>query len=222
MITLSQNKKIAIAAIAIFLVSFSSLVFFLQTSSGAETAQTDVIHAEAIDEQKHSEESAPIYMEEFEKLAEPSFVTNVEGIIQKCNDAFCKLVDVECEKLESKSFFDLVNSKDVSALAAHHSKTVNHGESLEAVGPFRVLKGKKELLLLFNSTPVMNEDKKVEYVIFTTKDITEQAESLNKKENKAEENESENDVEDWIKNLYPNFEEIKKSTDGRFMVGVEN
>lgn len=246
MFELTQNRKIAVAAIIIFLVSFSTLAFFLSRAGGdISAAQTDVIHNssgnteedEAGNDVSGEGEEKHVYsfMEYVAEMQEPLFVTNEEGLIQYANKEFCDIMNLDCEEIKNNSIFDYVNSKDVSDFAAVHGKIIHDGEKMDGIGPFRILKEKKELLLLLKAEPVLDDDDKVEYVIFCVKDITEQAEELNNKgansvdavdkdasveEGEDDDSKVEEDDESWLENLYPNIEELKKGGDGRFMVKI--
>ncbi len=227
-ITSSQNKKIAIAAVSLFTVSFSILIFFLSRNDGAlNHGQSNVLHSQETGEA--AENDAP-YMKVFETIKSPKFVTNEEGLIKYADEGFCKMLDVDCEKILENSFFDFINSKDVSGFAAAYGKIIHDGKVEEGLGPYRVIEGKKELLLLFQATPVLDENEKVSYVIFSVKDITEQAEELNKKaeKNVQDDNDSEeygdtvspeNFDENWIENFYPKFEELKDFQQEKLMAG---
>lgn len=236
MTNISQSKKIAVAAIAIFLISFSMLLFFLKDfEPKGSTAHTDVLnatsnHQEAVVEEV-VEEELPVYLEHLhedhaDELDAPIFVTNSEGEIEYANEYFCKLINSKCDSVKGNIIFDYVNTKDISDLAAAHGKLVHDGEETDGLGPFRMLKGKTEILLLFTAEPLIGDDDKVAHIIYKVKDITEKVNELNdtKTNVEAEAEDSEEletpiieDDELWIEHLYPKIDELKDDAE-RLMV----
>ncbi|MBT4917494.1 PAS domain-containing protein [Candidatus Peregrinibacteria bacterium] len=237
MTNISQGKKIAVAAIAIFLISFSMLLFFLKDfePKGID-AHTDVLQAsneshvvepEGIEE---SHEDLPEYLEHLndehvDDLDDPLFVTNPEGVIQYGNDEFCTIIESKCEGIEGNLIFDYVNTKDISDLAAAHGKLVHDGEETDGLGPFRMLQGKTEVFLLFTAEPLIDDDDKVSHIIYRINDITEKVQEMNGENTKKLDTEKIEESPDdaikkddtWIEHLYPKSEELKDDVE-RLMV----
>ena len=217
----SQGKKIVIASIAIFFVSFSMLLFFLKDfTPHSENVQTDVLktsHVESSSENLIEPEEMPEYLKHLQKddSVVPLFVTNSEGEIEYGNKEFCKIVDNSCENVKGDVIFDYVNTKDVSDLAAIHGKLVHDGEKIDGLGPFRMLKDKTEVFLLFTAEPLLDDDDKVSHIIYRIKDITHKVTELNENVEKVEDAvmSEDSDSEKWIENLYPKVDELKEDAE---------
>lgn len=207
MITLSQNKKIVIASMGIFFISFSSLIFFLEQGKNAgEHGQTNVLHAPSSSSEETSSAEEKPYLESIDELKTPFFIIDEEGTILHISDKFERLLNMGTEA-EGEKIFDYINSKDIASLASVHAKTIHDGKSKEGIGPYRMLKSEDELLLLFNITPVLDKAEKVSYLIFEAKDLTQQVEEL-----------IEND---WVDHLYPQLKKIKDN-EARLVVEKNN
>lgn len=203
MIILSQNKKIALCAGFVFVISFATMVFFLDNQGGSfEHAAVDVIHAEE-NTQVENEEA------KFRKIADnqedPLIVINTEGKIEFGSEDFCKLLKVDCEKIKGALLFDYIYAKDLSKFASAHSKLVLGGEGKEGIGPYRMIRENEEILVIFDAYPV-SESRKVKQIVFAVRDLTDQIESINDNDG-VEPVESSPVKNKWMKNLYPRIEE---------------
>ena len=203
MTTLSQNKKIVIAAISIFIVSFSVMVFFLERNGDKfDHGQTDVLHNDEqnVDhDSEHTDEeiASPVedphvsnYVDHLKNPKAPFFVTNAEGDFKYLSEGFCELIGVSCDSIQNASLFDYVNSKDLPDLAASHSKLIQDSEDTDGLGPYRMLQSKdeKEIMVMLNAYFEVDKDDKVSEIIFEVNDITEQVEQM------TDEVEDDNDV----------------------------
>lgn len=209
--SLSQNKKIAISAIAVFIVSFSIMLFFLGKGDDvAQKSQTNLMDfeheegkdggAENADDVKLSEIAiAAIYKPYLEDVTAPFFVIDVEGNFQYLSEKFCQLMLSKCEQLKNKKLFDFVNSKDLSDFVSVHTKLIQNGKDLSGIGPLRMITGEKEKLLLLNAKLLKGKKSKIELIIFSVKDLTQKANELKNHSTEknvtqsAEEEQGEND-----------------------------
>lgn len=214
MLKLSQNKKIAVCAIALFLISFSVMLFFLENKGD------DLVHSAAnvLHGTDHDSEHvpAPLTNEDHYRsfLAEEDaimFVTNGEGEFTHLSDDFCDLLEVDCENLAGNLLFDYINVKDLSTAAAAHTRLIQQSEPMEGLGPYRMLKGNEEVFLLLNAYPVLDSEGRVSEIVFSVKDLTSQVEELN---NGEEDDEDRN----WIYDLYPKIREMNDQHEIRMMV----
>lgn len=212
MLKLSQNKKIALSAIALFLVSFSLMLFFL--NNGFESTNHSQVNVLEINGHAgYSSEAVDLEMSYRNYLKDPNapfFVTDATGEIKYAGKDFCQFLSVKCDVFVGSVLFDYINSKDLSTVVADHTKLIQEGEPAEGLGPYRMLKRDKELLLLFNAYPVSDKDGKVSEIIFSVKDLTEQVEEL--KENKEKQDRF------WLEKLYPKIKDVEDQQDIRMVV----
>lgn len=194
---LSENKKIAICAIAIFIVSFSTMLFFLDEGGQKnDHTQTNVLELDQKQELS-PEEKYQSYLKEQDS---PFFVVDSEGKFKYTNELFCKLLALDCDKFGGKKLFDFINSKDLSDFVSTYTKTVQNGEDKDGVGPIRMLSGDKEKLLLFNFKVLKNRDEKTGEIVVSVKDLTEKAEELN---------DPNKQLKDFIDDMYPKIKELR-------------
>lgn len=186
MLTLSQNKKIAISAIALFLVSFMGMLFFLK-NNGTEIENG---HVNILEVGGHGEEGASeteiividpetMYRDYLDGTENPIFVVNAEGEIVFASDDCCKLLDTECKDFEGTSFFEYINTNDLPDFVTAQMRVMNDPKLTEGMGPFRMISGEDNIIALFNAYPVLDESGKVQEVVFSINDITAQVEEMN-------------------------------------------
>jgi len=200
--TLSQNRKIAMSAIAVFVASFTFMVIFLGGSdTNLGSMKTDVLHA--------SENTAELVDESTISDDELIFVTDAEGVFIDASDSFCKLVSKSCKLLKGKKLFNYINSEDLADFASVHAKLLQGGARIDGLGPFRFISGSKEKLLIL-SAKTKEDDNKVVEIIFNAEDLTEQINQLHL--NDDEEDKS------WVEILYPKIKNIKSDDDPKLLV----
>lgn len=207
MVSLSQNKKIAISALALFLISFVLMLIFLENKHfGTDPNQANVFNIGS----HHSPKTEPgideLYKAYLTDRDAPFFVSNPEGKIKYANEGFCNLLSVEFDKFKGSLFFDYINNKDLSEFFPKYTKIIQNGESIEGLGPYRMLKNDREIMVLLSAYPVMENDKITE-IVFSLKDLTERIEEFN--DYGKENNEEEEEEKHWIRNLYPKIKDVK-------------
>jgi len=200
---ISQNRKIAISALAIFVMSFSAMLMFLQGPGGdLNEAHTNVLGAHGGETSGHVEEdthesSGGEYLKILEVEESLSFfVADPEGVMTFVSDEFCKQLGEDREGIDGESFFDHINSNDLPDFIVDYAKLLHEMDEMEGVGPYRMLMGGNEKIFIFNFLPIVVKDELTE-VIIVPRDITEQVEELNGS-NKT-----------WMKHLYPKIETMK-------------
>lgn len=205
MIKFTQGKKIAVSALAMFALSFSAMMFFLGGGSvEIDHVQTNVLQAESAAEEVEADYSQYVVGEET-----PYFVTDFEGVFIYANHDFCRFVGKKCSDLFGHKFVDYINSKDHSGVLSIYTKLIQNGEKVEGIGPFRMLHGDSESLVLLTAQPIL-EGEKVVKIVFTMRDLTNQVEDL--KDGKKDEG------SDWIDRLYPKIREMGDGDASRLMV----
>ena len=174
MSSLSQNNKIAISAIAVFIVSFSVMLFFLENSNSglSDSGKASVMHAS----EAHVEEGIFVDIEDVYKSyttsdEDPIFVTNPEGDIKYSEQVVCDIFRSKCDAMDGELIFDHIDSRDLADFTGTYAKIVQTGESKQALGPYRI----HDSLVLLSAFPIEGEEG-VHSVVFAVKDITAQVE----------------------------------------------
>lgn len=206
MAKISQNKRVAISAVALFIVSFSIMLFFLGDNQ-SNLGKSSVLHGEQQEGAGFNYLSInSIYKAYLVSFDEPIFVTDKNGKFEYANDLYEAKFDSNFSDLRGEKFFDYVNTEDISELAQVYTKIIQSGKSISATGPFRMIGGEEERLVLLTAIPLANSESKVEKIIFVVKDLTDKVEGLNgDSEQQGEE------IENWVNKLYPKIKEIEKS-----------
>ncbi len=206
MLTLSQNKKIAITAIALFLISFAAMLFFLENNGeDSNHGQVNILDVGGHGEEVVVIDPETMYREYMGGTENPVFVMNADGQITFATDDCCNLLAVDCDDYVGKSFFEYINTKDLPDFVTSYMKLVQEPKLTEGMGPYRMIGEEKEILVLFSAYPVVDIEGKVEEIVFSIKDITEQAEEMNKNEREVENTEGV-----WIETFYPRIVDMKK------------
>jgi PAS domain S-box-containing protein len=213
----SQNNKIAVSALAVFLASFSLMLFILGgkggefSHGGTNVLQSDRAHEESAVEidPLNLEATYRVYLSNFN---DPIFVTSPEGRIRFASEGFEDILATPSSKLVGKKLFDYVNSEDLSDMVEVYTRTIQNGNKVEGIGPIRMIRKNKERLLLLSAKPVINSEEKVSGIIFAVKDLTEQLKLLDGGEIEEDAvNGGIDDDESWMYRLYPKIEEMEES-----------
>lgn len=218
MLKLSQNIKIAISALSVFVVSFSVMLFFLNgNEDNLKNMQTNIMHAEKTTNEQTTGAGnlEKNYRAKVDNSTDPLFILTADGNFVLLSEDFCKLLSKNCSELKNKSAFDYVNSKDLPELMADYSKVVSGEKLATEIGPFRMLNGKEEVYLMFKLTSVLGKDKKVNEIIVLVKDITGKIQDLDDQSSQSQSNQEikeKNINNNWIQVLYP---QIKKTIEDK-------
>ncbi|MBU1152042.1 PAS domain-containing protein [Patescibacteria group bacterium] len=168
---LTQDKKIAIAVVSIFLISFSVMAFFLKAGQEASLLDASTIHATETD--SHQNQDSETKAEETSEI--PYFNISSEGKFTLANDEFLEIIGMH--KLDGESLYDFVHINDLTKLFSHQTRVIQDKEKIESVGPIRLINGNNELMVLFTIIPIEQDDK-VNELRFEVNDITAQVQEM--------------------------------------------
>lgn len=204
MVSLTQNNKIAIAAVSIFIVSFSVMLFSIDKEiASPEYIKANVLEAGAGSE--GSEGGHEVYFsesgeeaggEEANKEAEvdletlyrdalggfegPIFALLPEGKIKFLSENFTADYGYALEEVEGKIFFSFVAPADLPDFATEYTSVLQSGKAENGTGPYELLnKDGGTSVVMISFLPVVDENGKVLEIIGSLKDITEKVESFN-------------------------------------------
>lgn len=194
---ISQNRKVALSSMAVFVASFSFMLLFLGGSdTNLQSAKTDVLHSD----------SATSNHESTIDHDSINFITNSDGSFDEVSDKFCKTIARSCKLLVGAKSFDYISHEDLADFASIHAKLVQNGEKMDMIGPYRFISGSRERLLILAADPQKNKGK-VTKIIFSATDLTDKMGS------------SESDDEkNWIEMLYPKIKNTEKEKDPKLLV----
>lgn len=209
----SQNNKIAISAIAVFLASFSLMLFFLGDKGGdLNHGKTDVLQIEETNgESIQNIDLEATYREYLGNMEDPIFVTDANGTFTFSSEDFCAMLGVRCQNLLNRKLFDFVNSEDLSVLIEKYTHLIQEPDQIDGIGPIRMIRRNKEHLILLSAKPVTDKEGKVSEIVFAVKDITEQVEEFQEDGggNGEEGDEGDEGLDStWLERLYPKIKEM--------------
>lgn len=205
MVKFSQNKKIAISAIALFVVSFSTMIFFL---GGDIKGAANVMGAG-----EHGGGSGHGGAEAVTaEINKSGFSTDVSGNITVVGKDFCVLLNQECPELIKQPIYKYVDKDDFSELSEVLGKVVESPQSIDSIGPIHVSADQeKEKLVILSAKSIQNAEGKITGINFNVKDITDKVDGTNKSGTKTENKE---DVKsEWIDGIYPKIKDINNQGD---------
>lgn len=204
----SQNNKIAISAIAVFLASFSLMLFFLGDKGGElNHVKTDVLQIEETDGKSiQNIDLEAAYREYLGNMEDPIFVTDADGTFVFSSENFCAILGTKCRNLLNKKFFDFVNSEDLPVLVEEYTHLIQEPGKIDGIGPIRMIKKNKERLILLSAKPLTDENGEFSGIIFAVKDITEQVDEL--QDDLDGDGEVKEPDSEWLKRLYPKIKEM--------------
>lgn len=172
---LSQNKKIIISALTLFIFSFTSLMLFLmEHGDSLEKAHVSVSHSESADKEPvdYLRDIDSEVIQKVESSEKVAILTGGDGKILYSNEMFCELLNVDCEEINEYSFFDLIEKEYLIEFIAAHTQIIQNQETKEGIGPFLINGDNKELIVMMSIEPIVKKDK-IKYLFVEIDDITE-------------------------------------------------
>lgn len=197
---ITQNNKIAVIAVSIFLVSFSAMMIFLnQEESSLQYLKSSVLEAAVSGQGYGSEHGA--YFSETEKATEgsseaevnledlyrvlignfddPMFVLEPNGQTKLLSGDFTKLYGYKLSDMGKNVFFAYISPVDLPDFAKNYAQVIQSGKSANGVGPYRFIKKDGgSAVHLSTLLPVVDDNGKVMEVIGSIKDITSKFEDF--------------------------------------------
>lgn len=202
MVKFSQNKKIAISAIALFVVSFTTMTFFLgggasghgsvnvMSSGGSGHGGGEEISTEAA-------------------VIKTGFSTDVSGNITIASKEFCKLLNKNCEEIIKQPIYKYVNKDDFSELSEVLGKLTSAAHTIDSIGPIKISAGQeKEKMIILSAQSVQSEEGKITVINFSVKDITDKVDGKPAVEEKPAATEEAVDI--WKDNIYPKIKDVNE------------
>jgi|GEM_PF-1953063 len=204
MIPFTQNNKIAIAAVAIFFVSFSAMLFLMDTEdSSPDYVQANVLEAamtnggngeghigpyfsgtggEAAPEGEHEESNFDpenMYRVIVNNLDKPLFVLYPEGKVKFLSEDFVEKYGYKLEDVANGTFFSLIQGDDLPDFVTEYTSVIHSAKSKDGVGPYRFLNADGGVSVhLVDLIPVVDDKGGVTEVIGCVKDITSKVEDF--------------------------------------------
>jgi PAS domain S-box-containing protein len=211
MASLTQNNKIAVAAVSIFFLSFSAMLFFMDRGEvSPDYLKSSVLEAEMTNGEEHSvyfsegdaanqesegssnqfKKTEDSYRKLINKYYEPFFVLKPEGKAKFLSENFSSKYGYELDEIDQKGFFSYMYPEDLPDFVTEYTSVIQSGKAVNGIGPFRFInKDGKLSVHIISLLPVIADDGKVVEVIGCIKDITSKVDDISeaKEQKEAEE-----------------------------------
>jgi PAS domain S-box-containing protein len=187
--SLGENRKIAIVVISIFVVSIISVVFLVgkdHLPSSGENLKIDVLDVVGGHGDSHGDsyKQESVYRKILENTEDPVFAIETDGTIAYLSSGFEAQLGYDLGELKEELFFTLISEKDLPSLAAKFTELIDNENVLDSIGPFRInTKDGDHRYILISATHLEEKDHSGK-IVGTIKDITESIEEF--KEEKEE------------------------------------
>lgn len=170
MLPLNQSRKIALIAVALFMVSMGILFIFTQNNgliSG--DLKTQLFGAESSK-----------YENIVKNSADPVVVIGAENKISYVSPSFRDLLGYEDVDLNGVDFFNFVHPDDAGDVASLIAKISQEKTEMKNLGPYRIKDKSGQYGVYMAGASVVSSENKVLQIIITMKDITKSVEDINK------------------------------------------
>jgi len=205
---ISQNKKIAISAIALFVISLSTMIFFLGGDANvASEGGANVMGSHGGAEKEGGGSSIDI--------SKTGFSTDLSGNILVTSKEFCKLLGQKCEDIVKQPIYKYVDKDDFSEVAAVLGKLSVSEQTIDSIGPIRIGTDSNSMkIVILSAQSVKDHDGKMMGINFSVKDITDKVGGNGKKlENSNSTDDSEDAQKSWLDGIYPKIKDVNDQTD---------
>ena len=204
MALLTQNNKIAIAAVSIFFVSFSAMLFLVdKDNTSPEYLKADVVESamshggessghsvffsdeegshegDSHEENSDNSDLENMYRILIDDFTKPIFVLYPEGKTKFLSGNFSEDYGYELNEMEEDVFFSYIYPTDLPDFVTEYTSVIQSGTGVDGVGPYRFVNKDGALSVhLVNLLPVVNDEGKVVEIIGSIRDITEKVENF--------------------------------------------
>jgi len=215
MIQFTQNNKIAIAAVMIFLVSFSVMLFSISGDKNSpEYVKASVLEASSskhsegdggyhvyfsdsgtdshADSHSTEESSDSRVIEDSYRIVtgnsdNPFFVLFPEGKVKFLSSNFVESYGYLISDFKNNNFFSVMDPDDLSDFAGEYTSVLQSSKARNGTGPYRMLKKDSDISVqIISLIPVIDENDKVTEIVGVVKDITVKMADLTGKTQKTE------------------------------------
>lgn len=207
MVKFSQNKKIAISAIALFVISFTTMTFFL----GGGTSEHGSANVMSPGGSGHGGGDEALTES---TVAKTGFSTDVSGNITVASNEFCKLLNKNCEEIIKQPIYKYVNKDDFSELSEVLGKLTSNAQTIDSIGPIKISADQgEEKMVILSAQSVQSEEEKITVINFSVKDITDKVDGKPTTEEEPAATKEEEDLweEDlWKDHIYPRIKDMNE------------
>ncbi len=168
---LNQNKHVILIAVALFVVSVSTLLFFLGANPEVQKHEVKADFLEGINV-KSLQEDESHYRKLTNNLEDPILVLALDGSIEFVSrDVESKWSYVK-KDIVHQSFFVLLHPDDLPDFLGVFGKVLQTEQPVNTIGPYRIRAKNGEYRMIIGLAAPLIEKGKVQKIVIAAKDIT--------------------------------------------------
>ena len=205
---ITQNNKIALAAVSIFLASFAFMFIFMNDKSispeylkssvidsalsggGSHGSSHSVPFSQSGGHESGGETVASVDIDAIKKtedlyrillnnFSDPFVVLEPNGKPKFLSSDFTEKYGYGVDAMSKKGFFSFINTEDLPDFVTEYTSVIQSGKVSQKVGPYRFIGADgHNFVHLISLLPVLDDDSHVTEVVGTVSDITSTIESF--------------------------------------------
>lgn len=170
---IKQNKATILISLAVFLVSMSTLLIFLDQNkeSSGHSKLNHETKASVIYSDQNSINDELNYRSILHDQNNPVLALNLDGSISLVSGQFLSKLGYVEEDLQAKSFFQLLHPDDLLIFVNAFGQVLKSETPVSTIGPYRVKTKTGEYQYHIGYATPFIEDKKVTKILIVTKSI---------------------------------------------------
>ncbi len=170
-----QNKNVFFIATALFLVSFTGILFFMsdEKENIHEELRTDVVDSLSV---RPAQEEEKLYRSQIKNTEDPFIVVNLNSTIQYMSWDFESATGLKLEEVKGQPIAKIINPEDLGIFLSSFVKAIGTQEPIIAIGPYRIQNADGAYHTHIGSVFPVIKHEKVTDLIITTRDITPELE----------------------------------------------
>lgn len=171
MLFISPHKKIILAAVSIFIATFSFLIFFMSGDTRGQYMKTSIFESYFSERGETGSHGA---FDSLYDATQPSIVVGGQNHILGVNAAFGETLQYAGQDIAGEDVFSLIASDDLGAFVRQYTDVISSGTMAVNAGPFRMISGDGDVhavLVTFRALPDKHEADAPRLVLII-KDIT--------------------------------------------------
>lgn len=174
---LKQNKNILMVAFGLFIVSMSTLLFFLKedphTGKLNEDLKTSVVESVSM---KSHQEDEKIYRDITKNSDDGIIVIKINGMVDFVSWNLEEIAGYREDDIKGTLFFKMISPQDLSTFLEAFGKVIDKEAPLSLVGPYRIQNSNGEFHYYIGSMHPISWNGKIAKIALTLRDINETVE----------------------------------------------
>lgn len=189
---ITQNKNIIMVAVALFIVSMSTLMFFIGNNN--ELKHSSDFKADIIDvmKMKSPEEQEKKYRELAHNEKDSIVVLNLENSVEFMSADLESSLGYTQDEIAHQPFYKLIHPEDLAIYLGGFGQVLKTQQTVNVVGPYRMRNKNSDYQMHIATAVPSLEENKVTHIILVIRDISESMKDKPRSNEKKIKNQSNN------------------------------